>query len=84
MQTGLSVLTENYSSGEKIASIILLSDREDNCQGAADKFKNLLISSMKKDYAFTLHTFGYGNDHDAVLMSDLSKIKDGGYFAIEK
>ena len=39
---------------------------------------------MKKDYAFTLHTFGYGNDHDAVLMSDLSKIKDGEYFAIEK
>ena len=86
LETGLSLLKENYISGEKIASIILLSDGEDNYYYdlVVDKFKELLISNRKNDYAFTLHTFGYGVGHDAVLMNNISKIKDGGYFAIEK
>ena len=47
-------------------------------------FKQILIATGKTDYTFTLHTFEYVLNHDAVLMSDISKIKDGGYFAIEK
>ena len=86
LESGLSLLKENYISGEKIASIILLSDGIDNYNYnlVDDKFKQLLNTNKKSDYAFTLHTFGYGLDHDAVLMYDISKIKDGGYFAIEK
>ena len=49
-----------------------------------NKFKQLLIATGKTDFAFTLRTFGYILDHDAVLMNDISKIKDAGYFAIEK
>ena len=44
LETGLSLLKENYISGEKIASIILLSDGIDNYNYnlVDDKFKQLL------------------------------------------
>jgi hypothetical protein len=31
-----------------------------------------------------LNTFGYGSDHDADLMDDLAKLKDGTFYFIEK
>ncbi len=34
--------------------------------------------------SFTLNTFGYGSDHDADLMDDLAKLKDGTFYFIEK
>ncbi len=34
--------------------------------------------------SFTLNTFGYGKDHDAVLMDDLAKLKDGTFYFIDK
>ena len=61
LESGLSLLKENYISGEKIASIILLSDGLDNFNYNLldEKFKPLLITKRKSDYAFTLYTFGY-------------------------
>ena len=85
LEDGLSLLKENYTDSDNVASIVLLSDGWDNYwyKEVVNKFKQLLIQENKKEYAFTLHTFGYGQDHDAILMDDLSKVKDGGYFAIE-
>ena len=82
--TGLSLLTENYSSGERIASMILLSDGQDNYSGADTKFIDLLSTTGKNKYVFSLHTFGYGNDHDRNLMKRIAKIKDGGFFFIQR
>ncbi len=31
-----------------------------------------------------MNTFGYGSDHDADLMDDLAKLKDGTFYFIEK
>ncbi len=46
------------------------------------------MKSLMETYAiqdsFTLNTFGYGKDHDAVLMDDLAKLKDGTFYFIEK
>ena len=30
-----------------------------------------------------IHTFGYGQDHDYTFLSQLSKIRDGGYYFVE-
>lgn len=46
------------------------------------KFIKLINNTNKNNYAFSLHTFGYGNDNDYKLMKNLAKIKDGGYFFI--
>ena len=33
---------------------------------------------------FNLFCFGYGTGHDPKLMSDISKLKDGYFYFIEK
>ena len=67
----------------RIPTIILLSDGEDN-NPVVDKFRQLMNNNKKDLYKipFTLHTFGYGSSHDANLMYELSKVRDGGYFSI--
>ena len=84
LQQGLSLLTNDYSSGQRIASMILLSDGEDNYGFMAEQFKDYIKINGKNNYVFTLHSFGYGDYHDALLMSDISKIRDGSYFYIQK
>lgn len=27
-----------------------------------------------------IHTFGYGDDHDATLMNNIANLKNGGFF----
>ena len=38
---------------------------------------------LKKDDNFTLHTFGFGADHDGKLMNDLAELKDGDFCLID-
>ena len=84
LEEALKLFEEDYNSGERIASIVLLSDGEDNFSynRLVQKFKNLLLNEAKNNYTFTLHTVGYGAGHDSDLMNELSRIKDGGYFFI--
>ena len=87
LRTGLEFVRHDYSSGDRIASMILLSDGEDNYYSSdrlSSLFKQLLINTGKSNYVFTLHTLGFGSDHDYELMNKLSLIKDGGYFAIQR
>ena len=84
LETGLQLLTSDYSTGERIAAMILLSDGWDNYGDVKTNFINLLNSNGKMDYTFSLHTFGYSNGHDADLLYELSKIKDGNYIFIER
>ena len=82
---GLSVIKDDddYSSGERILSIILLSDGVDNYNyNIPQKFEKEIIDHKKQNCTFTLHTLGYGEDHHAELMYELSLIRDGGYFFI--
>ena len=78
----LDLINEPYLTGKRVASMILLSDGRDNYYFNENKFKNLINQKGKTNYSFTLHTLGYGDDHDAELMYRLSLIRDGGYFYI--
>ena len=69
-------------SGDRVCSIILLSDGIDGKKNADKNFDTLIKSEGKKN--FTTHSFGYGSSHDEVLMSSISKIRDGGYFFIKE
>ena len=84
LEIALGLLKHDYLSGERVASMILLSDGQDNMNNkqVESKFLKLINDTNKQNYAFTLHTFGYGNDNDPKLMNNLARIKDGGYFFI--
>ena len=82
LRKGLDLITENYNSGQRVASIVLLSDGYDGGRNADINFRNYIKNQNKQTYTFTLHTLGYGESHDANLMSKISLIRDGGYFFI--
>jgi Mg-chelatase subunit ChlD len=84
LDKALSLITTDYSNGERIASMILLSDGIDNYSGADTKFIKLLSDTGKNNYTFTLHTFGYGNDHDPLLLTKIARIRDSGFFPISQ
>ena len=64
-----------------VSSIFLLSDGLDG--RALSGIESLLKNSSPKD-SFTIHTFGYGKDHDPKLMSSIAKLKDGNFYFVEK
>ena len=86
LEKALDMITHDYSDGERIASIILLSDGQDtkNGKNVPKKFSDLLKATNKGDYAFTLHTFGYGNDHDADTLKELAKVKGGSFVFVNE
>ena len=55
LSKGLGLLTNNHTSGERIASMILLSDEQDNLYNAVFNFINFLSNTRKDKYVFSLH-----------------------------
>ena len=84
LRAGLDLLEDDYSSGDRVASMILLSDGYDNHykKNVINMFKTYMETTKKTDYAFTLYSFGYGEDFDYELLNKIALIKDGAYFNI--
>ena len=81
LEKALELINQDYSNGERVASIILLTDGFDS-NDLANRFKYLLNTKNKSDYTFTLHTFGYGSEHDPKRMIELARVKGGSYLAV--
>jgi hypothetical protein len=67
-----------------VESIFLLSDGID---GGADQKVERNINQridLLKNSAFSVHTFGYGSDHDPKLMKNIANVRDGNFFYIDK
>jgi len=64
-----------------VTSILLLSDGTDEYgeQGVRD-----LLAKYEFNDIFTIHTFGFGVDHDAHLMQAIANTKDGNFYFIEE
>jgi hypothetical protein len=63
-----------------VSSIFLLSDGV-NTMGESP-ITNEVISRLHMQ-PFTIHTFGYGSDHDPELLASIANLKDGGFHFIE-
>ena len=65
-----------------VESVFLLSDGLDS--GADSRITTSLNGNMKllKSSAFSVHTFGYGADHDPKLMKNIADLRDGNFFYI--
>ena len=76
---GIDKNKKNISS-----AIILLSDGMDNRMDHVEIGKGLKDLTKKLDLGFTLHTFGYGKDHDPKIMNTLATLRDGGFYYVEE
>jgi Mg-chelatase subunit ChlD len=78
LQAALDTLGERKHVNS-VSSVFLLSDGED---GTLEECRNLL--SKKSSGVYTLHSFGFGKDHDSNLLTELASQKDGNFYYIPK
>ena len=78
----LRILRDRFYK-DRVASIFVLSDGQDNDWNADHNIQQLLVKNNDVS-GYTIHTFGYGADHDPKLMSNIAKRRDGNFYYIEK
>lgn len=74
-------LLKGRSTKNQVASMLLLSDGQHN----SGPISNDLMFTGDYEAAgteYTLHTFGYGDDHDASLMQSMAERKHGNYYFV--
>ncbi|KAL4486848.1 hypothetical protein ABPG72_009612 [Tetrahymena utriculariae] len=83
LQTAFSIL-QNRKQKNSVSSIFLLSDGQD--KGSDSRIRILLQTRylQLKEECFTIHSFGFGNDHDGPLMQSIAQIKDGSFYYVER
>ncbi|CAD8102844.1 unnamed protein product [Paramecium sonneborni] len=62
-----------------VTSIFLLSDGQDD-EAIQDIQQQIKVISE----VFTLHTFGFGEDHDAQMMTQICKFKNGSFYFVQE
>ncbi|KAL4437706.1 hypothetical protein ABPG74_012381 [Tetrahymena malaccensis] len=80
MELAFRVLKERKYQNP-VSSVFLLSDGQD---GSADlRVKQSLERHLPQE-CFTIHSFGFGSDHDGPLMNKICTLKDGNFYYVEK
>jgi Mg-chelatase subunit ChlD len=98
MQHAIEVLKQRRYINS-VTSVFLLSDGNDlnadkKIKNLLDKEKyfndkkdsisiSLLPLNSLNSNSFTINTFGYGNDHDAKLMMNISRLSDGNFYYVD-
>lgn len=81
MDLAFRVFKERRASNP-VSSVFLLTDGLDG--GADKRVSQKLIEHKLLETNFTINCFGFGRDHDEDLLNNISKLKDGGFYFIDK
>lgn len=65
---------------DQVTTVFLLSDGQHN---GPDFSLGEHFASAKPKSKYTIHTFGYGEDHDAQLLQSIAQHKSGNYYFID-
>lgn len=82
MEQAIRIL-KNRKQKNQIVSVFLLSDGNDNDNNADSVIRNMLQINVS-DLEFTIHSFGFGDDHDSRLLSEISKMRNGNFYYIQE
>lgn len=74
-------LLASRQSRNQVCSVFFLSDGQHN-QGPISQEIMFGEDYKKAKSEYTLHTFGYGDDHDAALMQGMAERKSGNYYFV--
>ena len=66
-----------------ISSIFLLTDGLDSIGNVENNMK-IMLNRFNVPQSTIIHTFGFGNSHDAKLMADIADMRDGNFYFIEQ
>lgn len=84
INAGLSLAVKSIAERRQanmVTSIFLLSDGQD--RSALTNFQQELAAAKADLGVYTLHSFGFGADHDEDLMTKLSQLKDGTFYFVK-
>ena len=71
---------KNRKTKNEVTSIFLLSDGQDS--NATKNVEKLLGEHQTEPYS--IHSFGFGDDHDEKIMTKISQLKNGGFYYIKE
>jgi len=84
MLKGLELVKETGESLSSVSSVLLMTD---GCANAGIQKSEEIIKELQKhrenSSSTTLHTFGYGGDHDVTMLKAISDEAMGVYYFIE-
>ncbi len=76
---------KNRQQKNKIVSVFLLTDGIDDMgKEAIDVIEIILQKENVEQGNYTIHTFGFGNDHDSELLGKIAKAKGGNFYFIDE
>ena len=75
---------DNKDYKNRIPAIILLSDGNDNNMDDIQLSQSFKEITKNLNLFFTVHTFGYGSDHDPKIMTKLANIRDGSFYYVSE
>lgn len=69
------------------SAVMLLTDGQDNCGNNATNIREMMTTMDKhlksRDMDYTVHTFGYGQDHDETILNSIAEFQNGNFYYIE-
>jgi hypothetical protein len=75
--------TQNANDSGRVRTCMLMTDGQAN-HGICTAAEIVpVLTNMIRDTGITLHTFGYGSDHDSGLLRALSTAGSGSYYFVE-
>ena len=83
---GMEIAIEMLSKNNVLtvtSGVMLLSDGMDNNLNDKELANGLKELTKDKNLSFTLHTFGYGADHDPLIMNKLAHLRDGSFYFVD-
>lgn len=57
---------------------------DDMGKNAYSVIEKMMESQGQEQGDFTIHTFGFGNDHDSELLGKIAKLKGGNFYFVEE
>ena len=84
LKMAVEVIKSQAYNEKRVSSILLLSDGCDNESNDVELANSLKQLTKGLGLSFTLHTFGYGDDHDAKTMNKLANLRDGSFFYVQE
>ena len=84
LKMAVEIIKSQTYNEKRVSSILLLSDGCDNESNDVELADSLKQLTKGLGLSFTLHTFGYGNDHDAKVMNKLANLRDGSFFYVQE
>jgi len=81
---GIQQLLDNHASGDStVKTVLLMTDGEANCGLRTSDQIVAVLSNMLEGSGISIHTFGYGSNHNSDLLRAIATAGNGSYYYVE-